>query len=67
MEIDQLAATPISFTFRTKAFLDESDDLVFLDKPHHSFSLQHHRDGKSLSREVFNVTLCPSVREKRAS
>ena len=52
MEIDQLTATLISLTFRTKAFLDESDDFVSLDTPHHSFPLQHHRDGKSFSREV---------------
>ena len=52
MEIDQLAATPISLTFRTKAFLDESEDFVSLDKPHHSFPAQHHRDGKSFSRKV---------------
>ena len=32
------------------AFLDESDDLVSLDTPHHSFPLQHHRDGKTLVR-----------------
>ena len=33
MEIDQLTATSISLTFRTKAFLDESEYLVFLDTP----------------------------------
>ena len=33
MEIDQLAATPISLTFRMKAFLHESDDFVPLDTP----------------------------------
>ena len=42
----------ISLTFRTKAFLDESDDLVSLNTPHHSSPLQHHRDEKSFSREV---------------
>ena len=31
MEIDQLTVTPISLTFRMKAFLHESDDLMPLD------------------------------------
>ena len=34
MEIDQLTATSISLTFRTKTFLHESDDLEPLDTPH---------------------------------
>ena len=33
MEIDQLTISPISLTFRTKAFLHESDDFVPLDTP----------------------------------
>ena len=40
--------TCISLTFRTKALLNESDDLAFLDTPHHSFPSQHHRDKKSV-------------------
>ena len=52
MEIDQLRATSISLTFGTKASLHESDDLVSLYTPHHSFPLQHHCDGKSFSHEV---------------
>ena len=52
IEINQLTGTSISLTLRTKAFLDESDDLVSLDTTHHSFPLQHHRDGKLFSREV---------------
>ena len=60
MEIDQLAATPISLTFRTKAFLDEFEDLVSLDTPHIIFPRWHHRDGESLSRTIsttIHVTL----------
>ena len=52
MEIDQLIVTSISLTFRTKAFLHESDDLVALDTPHHSFPLQRYRDGDTLSRTI---------------
>ena len=52
IEINQLTGTSISLTLRTKAFLDESDDLVSLDTPHHSFPLQRHRVGKSFSCEV---------------
>ena len=52
MEIDQLIVTSISLTFRTKAFLHESDDLVALDTPHNSFPLQRHRDGDTLSRTI---------------
>ena len=33
MEIDQLTVTPISLTFRMKAFLHESDDFVPLGTP----------------------------------
>ena len=33
MEIDQLTATSISLTLRTKTFLRESDDLVPLGTP----------------------------------
>ena len=33
MEIDQLTVTPISLTFRMKAFLHESDDFVPLGEP----------------------------------
>ena len=33
MEIDQLAAALISLTFGTKAFVDESEDLMSLDTP----------------------------------
>ena len=40
IEINQLTGTSISLTLRTKAFLDESDDLVSLDTPHHSFPMQ---------------------------
>ena len=40
----------ISLTFRTKIFLDESDELVSLDTLHHSFPLQHH-----LISELHNV------------
>ena len=52
MEIDQLIVTSISLTFRTKAFLHESDDLVALDTPHNSFPLQRHRDGDTLCRTI---------------
>ena len=62
MEIDQLRATSISLTFRTKASLYESDDLVSLDTPHHSLPLQHHRDGKSFSREVTLTSYIASLR-----
>ena len=33
MEIDQLATELISLTFGTKAFFDESEDLMSLDPP----------------------------------
>ena len=33
MEIDQLATALISLTFGTKAFFDESEDLISLDPP----------------------------------
>ena len=33
MEIDQLATALISLTFGTKAFFDESEDLMSLDPP----------------------------------
>ena len=62
MEIDQLTATSISFTFRTKASLYESDDLVSLDTPHPSLPLQRHRDGKSFSREVALARYIASLR-----
>ena len=38
--------TYISLTFRTKALLNESDDVAYLDTPHPNFPSQHHRDGK---------------------
>ena len=50
LEINQLTATPIPPTFLTKIFRDKSDDLVSLNTPHHSFPLQHHRDGESIVR-----------------
>ena len=34
MEIDQLTVTSTSLTFRTKVFLDESDNLLSLDTIH---------------------------------
>ena len=45
----------ISLTFRTKAFLDESNDLVFLDTRHQSFPLQLHRDEKSFFRAILSA------------
>ena len=62
MEIDQLTATSTSLILRTKASLHESDDLVSLDTPYHSFPLQHHRDGKSFSREVTLARYIASLR-----
>ena len=62
MEIDQLTATSISLTLRTKTFLDESDDLMSLDTPHHSFPLQHYSDGQSFSREVALASYIVSLR-----
>ena len=52
MEIDQLTVTSISLTLRTKTFLHETKCLVPLDTPHHSFPLQCHRDGDTLSRTI---------------
>ena len=67
MEIDQLAAMPISLTFRTKAFVDESEDLVSLDTPHMVFPLLHHRDGKSFSRAISSMRRVTSLRSVNIS
>ena len=50
MEIDQLATALISLTCGTKAFFDESEDLISLDPPHIVFPRRHRRDGESFLR-----------------
>ena len=67
MEIEQLAATPISFTFRTKAFLDESENLVSLDTLHIVFPRWHHRDGESFSRAISSTKRVTSLRSVNIS
>ena len=62
-----LAATPISLTFRTKAFLDESEDLVSLDTPHIVFPRWHHRDGESCSRAISSTKTVTSLRSLNIS
>ena len=67
MEIVQLAATPISLTFQTKAFLDESHDLVSLDTSHIDFPQWHHRDGESFSRAISSTERVTSLRSVNIS
>ena len=67
MGIDQLAATPISLIFRTKAFLDESEDLMSLDTHHIVFPRWHHRDGESFSRTISSTKRVTSLRSVNIS
>ena len=67
MEIDQLAATPISPTFQTKAFFDESEDLVSLDTPHIVFPRWYYRDGESFSRAISSTKRVTPLRSVNIS